>query len=103
MIVAVGRWACLLMLILAPIAAMMIQLWVSRTREYAADETGAHFTGNPYALSRALAKLDAYSRRVPMMGTPFYRAPVHDSAAAGMNFGNLFSTHPAYRQNASSV
>ena len=76
----------LLMLILAPIAAMMIQMAVSRSREYAADETGAHFTGNPYALASALSKLDAYSRRVPMMGTPIDRAPVHHSAAAGHEF-----------------
>ena len=60
----------LLMLILAPIAAMLIQLAVSRSREYQADETGAHFTGNPYALASALAKLDAYSRRVPMAARP---------------------------------
>src|SRR5580692_258947 len=56
----------LLMLILAPMAATMIQLAVSRSREYEADATGAHFTGNPYALASALQKLDAYSRRMPM-------------------------------------
>src|SRR5207253_3817401 len=65
-----GGAGSLLMLILAPIAAVLIQLAVSRSREYQADETGAHFTGNPYALASALAKLDAYSRRVPMAATP---------------------------------
>ena len=45
---------------------MMIQLAISRSREYGADETGAHFTGNPYALASALKKLDAYSRRIPL-------------------------------------
>ena len=70
------------MLILAPIAAMLIQMAVSRSREYAADETGAHITGNPYALASALSKLDAYSRRVPMQATPFHGAPVHHSATA---------------------
>jgi heat shock protein HtpX len=84
----------LLMLILAPIAAMMIQMAVSRSREYAADETGAHFTGNPYALASALAKLDAYSGRVPMMGTPSTAHLFIIQPLLGMSFGNLFSTHP---------
>src|SRR5690348_15362346 len=60
----------LLMMFLAPIAAMMIQLAISRSREYGADETGAHFTGNPYALASALKKLDAYSRRIPLVASP---------------------------------
>jgi heat shock protein HtpX len=85
----------LLMLILAPIAAMLIQMAVSRSREYAADETGAHITGNPYALASALAKLDAYSRRVPMQATAstahlFIIQPL----LGGMDFASLFSTHP---------
>src|SRR5947207_8030547 len=61
------RGGGLLTLILAPIAAMLIQLAVSRSREYQADESGAHFTGNPYALARALQKIDTYSQRIPMM------------------------------------
>ena len=89
-----GGMGALLMLILAPIAAMLIQMAVSRSREYQADETGAHFTGNPYALASALAKLDAYSRRVPMMGTPSTAHLFIIQPLLGMNFGNLFSTHP---------
>lgn len=89
-----GGLGALLMLILAPIAAMLIQLAVSRSREYQADATGAHLTGNPYALASALAKLDAYSRRVPMMATPSTAHLFIIQPLLGMNFGNLFSTHP---------
>jgi heat shock protein HtpX len=89
-----GGLSALLMLILAPIAAVVIQLWVSRTREYEADATGAHFTGNPYALASALSKLDAYSRRIPMAGTPSTAHLFIVQPLLGMNFGNLFSTHP---------
>src|SRR5579875_3566089 len=60
----------LIMLIVAPIAAMLIQLAVSRSREYEADATGARTTGNPYALASALEKIDAYSKRLPMVASP---------------------------------
>ncbi len=89
-----GGMGALLMLIVAPIAAMLIQLAVSRSREYEADHTGAGFTGNPYALASALAKLDAYSRRVPMMATPSTAHLFIVQPLLGVNFGNLFSTHP---------
>src|SRR5438067_4740927 len=89
-----GGAGSLLMSILAPIAAVLIQLAVSRSREYQADETGAHFTGNPYALASALAKLDAYSRRVPMAATPSTAHLFIVQPLLGMNFGSLFSTHP---------
>jgi heat shock protein HtpX len=90
-----GGLAALFMLILAPIAAMLIQLWVSRTREYEADATGAHMTGNPYALASALQKLDAYSKRLPLGATPstahlFIVQPM----ISGSTFAELFSTHP---------
>jgi heat shock protein HtpX len=89
-----GGLAALIMMILAPLAALMIQMAVSRSREYQADETGAHMTGNPYALASALGKLDAYSKQLPMQASPstahlFIVAPL-----LGMNFGSLFSTHP---------
>jgi heat shock protein HtpX len=90
-----GGLAGLFMLLVAPIAASLIQLAVSRSREYQADATGAHTTGNPYALASALQKIDAYARRIPMQATPstahlFIMQPF----LGGMNFGNLFSTHP---------
>ena len=89
-----GGLAALFMLIVAPIAASLIQLAVSRSREYQADATGAHFTGNPYALASALQKLDAYSRRIPMQANPSTAHLFIIQPFMGMNFGSLFSTHP---------
>ena len=89
-----GGLAALFMLIVAPIAAMLIQLAVSRSREYQADATGAHLTGNPYALASALQKLDAYSRRMPMAATPSTAHLFIIQPLLGVNFGGLFSTHP---------
>src|SRR6202049_3778819 len=85
----------ILMMILAPFAATLIQLAVSRSREYEADATGAHVTGNPYALARALQKLDEYSRRIPLEPSP---SPAHLFIVAPLlgsgGFASLFSTHP---------
>jgi heat shock protein HtpX len=89
-----GGLTPLLMIILAPLAAMLIQLAVSRAREYQADTTGARFTGNPHALASALRKLDAYSRRVPMAATPTTAHLFIVRPMLGMHFGSLFSTHP---------
>lgn len=90
-----GGLGALFMLILAPIAATLIQLAISRSREYEADATGAHLTGNPYALASALEKLDAYSKRLPMQASPsnahlFIVQPL----VSARDFANLFSTHP---------
>jgi heat shock protein HtpX len=87
--------ASIAMIVLAPFAAMLIQLAVSRSREYGADDTGAHWTGNPYALASALSKIENYSHRLPLVASPstahlFIIAPF----LGGMNFGSLFSTHP---------
>jgi heat shock protein HtpX len=94
-----GGMGALLMLILAPIAAMLIQLAVSRSREYEADTTGAHITGNPYALASALEKLEAYSRRLPMQASPtnahlFIVQPM----VSARDLAGLFSTHPPIRK-----
>lgn len=90
-----GGLGALAMLILAPFAAMLIQLWVSRTREYEADHTGAELTGNPYALASALEKISTYSQRVPLVASPnsahlFIVQPL----LSGSGFASLFSTHP---------
>jgi heat shock protein HtpX len=90
-----GLIGMLVMLILAPLAATLIQLWVSRTREYEADASGAHLTGNPYALASALEKISAASRQVPLLASPnsahlFIIAPL----LSGESFASLFSTHP---------
>jgi heat shock protein HtpX len=90
-----GGFGSLFMIILAPIAALLIQMAVSRSREYEADHTGAATTGNPYALARALQKLDAWSKQRPMIASPstahlFIVAPM----VGGETLANLFSTHP---------
>src|SRR5579862_1995628 len=90
-----GGLGGLFMLILAPFAAMLIQLWVSRTREYEADHTGAELTGNPYALASALEKISGVSQRVPLLASPssahlFIVQPLLN----GEMLMNLFSTHP---------
>jgi heat shock protein HtpX len=89
-----GGLGALLMLILAPLAATLIQLWVSRTREYEADATGAHLTQNPYALARALQKLDAYSKRIPLPASPSTAHLFIVQPFMGTSLANLFSTHP---------
>jgi heat shock protein HtpX len=90
-----GGLGGILMLLLAPFAALLIQLWVSRTREYEADASGAHLTGNPYALASALEKIAAVSRQVPLMASPntahlFIVQPL----LSGEVLMSLFSTHP---------
>ena len=90
-----GGVGAILMLLLAPIAAMLVQLWVSRTREYEADASGAHLTGNPYALASALEKISGASRQVPLLASPssahlFIVAPL----LSGEALAGLFSTHP---------
>ena len=94
-----GGLSALFMIILAPIAAMLIQLAVSRSREYEADATGAHITGNPYALASALEKLDAYSKRLPMPGSPTTaHLFIVEPLLSRESFAGLFSTHPPIKK-----
>jgi len=91
-----NAWAGLIMMILAPIAAMLIQLWISRTREFAADETSAHVTHNPNELISALSKLETWSKRIPM--TDVNPATAHlfiIKPFSGDTMMRLFSTHPS--------
>jgi heat shock protein HtpX len=116
-IAMMGRWAMLFgfggredegmgdaivalaMLILAPFAAMLLQLGISRQREYQADASGARMVGHPYGLISALKKLEAYNQRIPMNVSPttsslFIVAPLSARRSIATAFGKLFSTHP---------
>jgi heat shock protein HtpX len=91
-----GGLAALLMIFLAPFAALMLQLFLSRTREFSADETGARMVGQPYGLISALQKLGAYNQRIPTTSvSPSTSAlcivkPLFGSGG----ISSLFSTHP---------
>jgi len=92
-----GILGLLFMAIFAPIAAMIIQLAISRSREYMADETGAKISQNPLALASALRKLSEYSKRLPIKATPTHNATAHMFIVkpfAGGGLSALFSTHP---------
>jgi heat shock protein HtpX len=87
-------FAALLMIIVAPIAATLIQLAISRSREYAADETGARIHGNPESLARALEKLQMATSVRPLPVNPAVAHMFIVNPLKGMNFAGLFSTHP---------
>lgn len=91
-----GGITALLMIILAPFAALLLQLFLSRTREYSADETGARMVGNPYGLMSALQKLGAYNNRIPTTAISPSTASlcIVRPMFGGGTFSSLFSTHP---------
>ncbi len=91
-------FAGLMMMILAPIAAMIIQMAISRTREYAADATAAKYTGSPRGLMGALEKLEYYSKRIPMDVSPAAQHMFIIKPLSGMSLASLFSTHPRTEQ-----
>jgi len=113
-IASMGRWALLfggfggdrdrrgggleavLMLILAPLAALLVQLGISRQREYAADAAGARLVGHPYGLISALEKLGAYNKRIPMTNVTPATSSLYivTPLSPGSVFTGLFSTHP---------
>ena len=116
MIASMARWAALFgfggrddddgggmigliaMSILAPIAAMLIQMAISRSREYAADAAGASFAGSPYGLASALQKISSASRQIPMKAEPATAHMFIMNPLSGKSLINLFSTHPPVEQ-----
>jgi len=89
-----GALGLLLTAILAPVGAMLVQMAVSRSREYLADEGGARLCGRPESLARALEKIHAASRMVPMDASPATAHMFIVSPLSGRGFLTLFSTHP---------
>ncbi len=84
----------LIMMILAPIAAMLIQMAISRAREYSADQTGAELVRDPEALASALEKLEYYSKRVPLPVNPAASHLFIVKPFTGASLAEMFSTHP---------
>ncbi len=89
-----GILGIIIMSIIAPFAAMLIQMAISRSREYLADETGAHLAHNPESLARALEKLTLGAQRVPMDASPATAHMFIVNPLTGGSLMNLFSTHP---------
>jgi len=87
--------AALLMIIVAPIAALLLQMTISRSREYQADRTGAEISGRPLALASALAKLEQAARVRPMQVNPATAHMFIVNPLRGEAFAALFSTHPS--------
>ena len=86
--------ALLATLLLAPIAAMLIQFAISRSREFAADAGAAQITGNPYGLAEALRKIDAIAKKVPLDANPATAHMFIIKPFSGGGLASLFSTHP---------
>jgi len=86
--------AALVMMIVAPIAAMLVQMAISRTREFEADKGGARLVGSPYGLANALLKLDQGSKAVPMDANPATAHMFIVNPLSGKGLIKLFSTHP---------
>jgi heat shock protein HtpX len=86
--------ATLALLIVAPLAAILIHMAVSRTMEYRADRMGAEIAGNPRGLASALRRLEAYARRIPMEVSPAAAHLCIVNPLRGEGFASLFRTHP---------
>ncbi len=95
--------AGLAMLILAPIAALLIQMAISRTREYSADATAARYTGSPDGLINALRKLEMGTKRIPMNASPAHEHMFIIKPFGGGSMMRLFSTHPSTAERVSRL
>jgi heat shock protein HtpX len=89
-----GAVGLIAMSILAPLAAMLIQMAISRSREYQADASGAGLAGHPNGLANALKKLGAYTKKLPMNASPQTAHMFIVNPLSGRSMMNLFSTHP---------
>jgi heat shock protein HtpX len=89
-----GALGLIAMSLLAPFAAIVIQMAISRSREYQADSTGAGFAGNPEGLARALERLGRYSKKIPMNANPSTAHMFIVNPLSGRSMMSLFSTHP---------
>lgn len=93
-----GLLGALVMMIMAPLAAMLIQMGVSRSREFGADQGGAELTGNPLGLASALRKLEQANQHAPMQAAAKHPATAHlfiVNPLGGLRLARLFSTHPS--------
>jgi len=90
-----SMWGSLFMVILAPIAAMLIQMAISRSREYDADAASAKYIGSPYPLINGLSKLENWSKRIPMDASPATAHMFIIKPFTGQAIMKLFSTHPS--------
>jgi heat shock protein HtpX len=96
----------LLLIVLAPIAAMLVQMAISRTREYAADETGARISGRPAWLASALAKIANAAEVIPNDNAERSPATAHMfiiNPLSGLGLDSLFSTHPPVEQRIAAL
>lgn len=98
-----GGLGLIVMSLLAPVAAMIIQMAISRSREYLADATGAAIAGRPDGLADALEKLGAYSQRRPMQANPSTAHMFIVNPLSGRSFQSLFSTHPPIEERVSRL
>ncbi len=95
--------AAIAMMILGPLAATLIQMAISRRREYMADAAGASYCGDPMALAYALNNLDAYSRQIPMQANPATENMFIVNPLTGSSMRRLFSTHPSMEERIANL